>query len=48
VESRNPLFAVSQLYVGKELKDAISTSFGIREIKYEPNKVLVLMEGNQV
>jgi beta-galactosidase len=30
--------AVSQLYVGKELKDAISTSFGIREIKYEPNK----------
>jgi beta-galactosidase len=30
--------AVSQLYVGKELKDAITTPFGIREIKYEPNK----------
>lgn len=29
---------VSKLYVGKELKDEITTRFGIREIKYEPNK----------
>lgn len=30
--------AVSQLYVGDILKDEITTKFGIREIKYEPNK----------
>ncbi|MFM1754086.1 MAG: hypothetical protein RLZZ236_1025 [Bacteroidota bacterium] len=29
---------VSKFYVGKELKDEISTRFGIREIQYEPNK----------
>jgi beta-galactosidase len=29
---------VSKFYVGKELKDEISTQFGIREIQYEPNK----------
>jgi beta-galactosidase len=34
--------AVSQLYVGKELKDEISTRFGIREIKYEANKGFTL------
>jgi beta-galactosidase len=30
--------AVSQLYVGTELKDEVTTRFGIREIKYEANK----------
>lgn len=30
--------AVSQLFVGKELKDQISTRFGIRDIKYESKK----------
>ncbi len=30
--------AVSQWYVGNELKDEISTRFGIREIKYEASK----------
>ena len=29
--------AISQLYVGKTLKDEVTTRFGIREIKYEPN-----------
>lgn len=29
---------VSKFYVGKELKDEISTRFGIREIQYEPHK----------
>ena len=29
---------VSKFYVGKELKDEISTRFGIRKIQYEPNK----------
>ena len=29
--------AISQLYVGKTLKDEVATRFGIREIKYEPN-----------
>ncbi len=33
---------VSKLYVGNELKDEISTRFGIREIKYEPNKGFIL------
>ena len=30
--------AKSQLFVGEVLKDEISTRFGIRDIKYEPNK----------
>ncbi|MEL1241457.1 DUF4982 domain-containing protein [Flavobacterium flavipallidum] len=30
--------AVSQWFVGNELKDEVSTRFGIREIKYEANK----------
>ncbi|MFK7748836.1 MAG: DUF4982 domain-containing protein [Kordia sp.] len=30
--------AKTQLFVGEELKDEISTRFGIREIKYEQNK----------
>ncbi|OYX27011.1 MAG: beta-galactosidase [Flavobacteriales bacterium 32-35-8] len=30
--------AVSQLFVGSELKDEVSTRFGIRDIKYEANK----------
>jgi beta-galactosidase len=30
--------ATSQLYAGSMLKDEIITKFGIREIKYEPNK----------
>lgn len=30
--------AKTQLFVGKELKDEVSTRFGIREIKYEQNK----------
>lgn len=30
--------AVSQLFVNNELKDEVSTRFGIREIKYEANK----------
>ncbi|PKQ45062.1 DUF4982 domain-containing protein [Confluentibacter flavum] len=30
--------AVSQLFVGSELKDEVSTHFGIRDIKYEANK----------
>ncbi|MDO3694954.1 DUF4982 domain-containing protein [Wenyingzhuangia sp. chi5] len=30
--------AVAQLYVGKDLKDEVTTRFGIREIKYEANK----------
>lgn len=29
--------AVSQLYVGNELKDEVTTRFGIRSISYEPN-----------
>ena len=29
--------AISQLYVGEVLKDEVTTLFGIREIKYEPN-----------
>ncbi|MCK4921714.1 MAG: beta-galactosidase, partial [Bacteroidales bacterium] len=29
--------AISQLYVGEKLKDEVTTRFGIREIKYEPN-----------
>ena len=29
--------AISQLYVGEVLKDELTTLFGIREIKYEPN-----------
>ncbi len=29
--------AISQLYVGEVLKDEVTTRFGIREIKYEPN-----------
>ncbi|WP_089378106.1 DUF4982 domain-containing protein [Lutibacter flavus] len=30
--------AKSQLFVGEALKDEVSTRFGIRDIKYEPNK----------
>lgn len=30
--------AVSQLFVGNELKDEVSTRFGIRDVKYEANK----------
>ena len=30
--------AVSQWFVGNELKDEVTTRFGIRDIKYEPNK----------
>jgi len=30
--------AVTQLFVGEELKDEVTTRFGIRDIKYEPNK----------
>ncbi|WNH14395.1 DUF4982 domain-containing protein [Flavobacteriaceae bacterium HL-DH10] len=30
--------AVSQLFVGNDLKDEVSTRFGIRDIKYEANK----------
>ncbi len=30
--------AVSQVFVGKELKDEVTTTFGIRAIKYEANK----------
>ncbi|MFI0430481.1 DUF4982 domain-containing protein [Mariniflexile sp. HMF6888] len=30
--------AVSQLFVGSELKDEVSTRFGIRDVKYEANK----------
>ncbi|MXN90579.1 DUF4982 domain-containing protein [Flavobacterium sp. Sd200] len=30
--------AVTQLYLGKTLKDEVHTKFGIREIKYEPQK----------
>ena len=33
---------VSKFYVGNELKDEISTRFGIREIQYEPNKGFIL------
>lgn len=33
---------VSKFYVGNELKDEISTQFGIREIQYEPNKGFIL------
>ncbi len=30
--------AVSQIFVGTELKDELTTTFGIREIQYEPDK----------
>ena len=30
--------AVSQWFIGNELKDEVTTRFGIRDIKYEPNK----------
>ncbi|HSD08524.1 beta-galactosidase GalB [Flavobacterium sp.] len=30
--------AVTQLFIGEQLKDEVTTRFGIRDIKYEPNK----------
>lgn len=36
-ETPNLYKAVSRLYVGNELKDEVTTSFGIRQISYQPN-----------